>query len=141
MNERNNANTNDLWEYTATVASPAPGYVWFTENTNLAQVPIKFAPPPFVPTGGNMDLYYLPEESLNAFVGQNAFGEWQLEMWDTRAGATNPAPQLVTWQLRFTFQNTVPAPIGLTYASPGTNTIPPGQVAPSTWTCRPGRRA
>ena len=129
MNETNNADTNDLWEYTATVACPAPGYVWFTENTNLAQVPIKFAVPPFVPEGSNADLYYFPEASLNAFVGQNAFGDWQLEMWDTRAGATNPAPELVTWQLRFTFQNTVPAPIALTYANPGGNTIPPGQVA------------
>ena len=82
------------------------------------------------PPGRTPELFYLPEESLNAFVGENAFGAWQLEMWDTRAGAANPAPQLATWQLRFTFQNTVPAPIGLTYASPGTNTIPPGQIAP-----------
>jgi subtilisin-like proprotein convertase family protein len=130
MNEGDNANTNTLWEYTATVACPARGYVWFTENTNLAQVPIKFAPSPFVPTGASTDLFYLPEESLAAFVGQNPLGEWQLEMSDTRAGATNPPPQLAIWQLRFTFQNTVPAPIGLTYANPGTNTIPPDQVAP-----------
>jgi hypothetical protein len=130
MNQTPSSDTDDLWEYTATVAGPAPGYVWFTENTNLAQVPIKFAPLPFVPTGANTDLYYLPEESLTAFIGQNAFGDWQLEMWDTRAGATNPAPQLVAWQLRFTFQNTVPVPVGLTYANPGGNTIPPGQVAP-----------
>ena len=130
LNETNSPDTNDLWEYTATIACPAPGYVWFTENTNLAQVPIKFAVPPFMPVGSNTDLYYLPEESLNAFTGQNAFGDWQLEMWDTRVGAINPAPELVTWQLRFTFQNTVPAPIGLTYANPGANTIPPGQVAP-----------
>ena len=41
-----------------------------------------------------------------------------------------PPPQLASWQLRFTFRNTVPAPIGLSYATPGANTVPPGQVAP-----------
>jgi hypothetical protein len=41
-----------------------------------------------------------------------------------------PSPQLLDWQLRLRFQNTVPAPIPLPYASPGTNTIPPGGVAP-----------
>jgi subtilisin family serine protease len=128
MNETNNYDTNTLWEYTATVASSAPGYVLFTENTNLSPVPMKFAVPPFMPTSG--DMYCLPEESLNALVGESPFGEWRLEMADFRAGATNPPPQLVTWELRFTFQNTVPTPIGLSYASPGTNTIPPRQVAP-----------
>ena len=49
MNEGNNTDTNTLWEYTATVACPAPAYVVFTENTNLAPVPIKFASPPFLP--------------------------------------------------------------------------------------------
>ena len=51
-------------------------------------------------------------------------------MWDTRAGAADPVPALVTWQLRFVFQDTVPVPMGLAYGVPGTNTIPPGQVAP-----------
>jgi hypothetical protein len=129
MNETNNEDPDDLWEYTATVVSPVPGFVTFTEDTNWAQVPIKFAPPPFVPAGGNLDLYYLPEESLNAFVGQDAFGKWTLEMWDTRAGATNPAPQLLAWQLRFIFDNTVAVPIGLTAGSPGGNSVPPGQMA------------
>ena len=129
MNEGNNDDTNTLWTYTATIASPEPGYVIFTENTNLAQVPIKFAPAPFVPAGTNAELYYLPEQSLNDLVGEHAFGEWQLEMRDTRAGAVNPTPKLVTWELRFVFQDPVSVPIGLTSAGPGTNTIPPGQVA------------
>ena len=102
----------------------------FTENTNLAPVPIKFASPPFLPTGTNLDLYCLPEQSLNALVGESAYGTWQLEMWDTRAGAVDPAPELVSWQLRFVFQNTVPVPIGLTRGITRTNSIPPGQIAP-----------
>lgn len=129
-NEGGNTNADTIWEFTATVVSPAPGYVWFTENTNLAQVPTKFAPPPFMPSGADTNQYYLPESLLNALAGENAFGQWQLEMWDTRAGPGEPAPQWVVWELRFAFQNTVPTPIELTYASPGTNTIPPGQVAP-----------
>jgi subtilisin family serine protease/subtilisin-like proprotein convertase family protein len=130
MDEGNNSDTNTLWEYTATVVCPAPAYVVFTENTNLAPVPIKFASPPFLPAGTNLDLYCRPEESLNTVVGENAYGPWQLEMWDTRAGAAYPAPELASWQLRFVFQNTVPAPIGLTHGIIVTNTIPPGQTAP-----------
>ena len=130
MNEGNNTDTNTLWEYTATVASPVPAYVVFTENTNLAPVPIKFASPPFLPAGTNLDLYCLPEQSLNTLVGENACGTWQLEMWDTRAGAAVPAPELAGWQLRFVFQNTVPVPIALSHGVAVTNTIPPGQVAP-----------
>ncbi|HXJ73451.1 MAG TPA: proprotein convertase P-domain-containing protein, partial [Candidatus Dormibacteraeota bacterium] len=46
MNEGNNPNLLTAWEYTATVYS---GYTYaiFTENTNLASFPIKFAPLPF----------------------------------------------------------------------------------------------
>jgi subtilisin family serine protease/subtilisin-like proprotein convertase family protein len=130
MDEGNNSDTNTLWEYTATVTRPGPAYLVFTENTNVAPVPIKFAVPPFLPSGGNLDLYCLPEQSLNTLVGENAYGAWQLEMWDTRAGAAYPAPELASWQLRFIFQNTVPLPIGLTHGVSETNTIPPGQTAP-----------
>ena len=129
MDEGNNSDTNTLWEYTATVVCPVPASLVFTENTNLAPVPIKFASAPFLPGGTNVDLYCLPEQSLNTLVGESAYGTWQLEMWDTRVGGTNPAPELASWQLRFIFQNDVPAPIGLTHSITGTNTIPPGQVA------------
>jgi subtilisin family serine protease/subtilisin-like proprotein convertase family protein len=129
MDEGNNSDTNTLWEYTATVTCPDMAYVVFTENTNLAPVPIKFASPPFLPTGTNLDLYCLPEESLKTLVGESAYGTWQLEMWDTRCEAADPAPTLASWQLRFVFQNTVPVPIGLTHGVTGTNTIPPGQTA------------
>ncbi|MCX6927576.1 MAG: hypothetical protein NT154_30865, partial [Verrucomicrobia bacterium] len=130
MNEGNNTNFDTFWEYTATVASPVPGYLTFTENLNLALVPIKFALPPFLPGSTNLDYYCLPEQSLRNLVGENAAGTWQLEMWDTRAGAANPAPALASWQLRFVFQNTAPIPIGLTHGVAMTNTVPPRQVAP-----------
>ena len=35
-------------------------------------------------------LYYLPEESLSALGGEDAFGVWTLEIWDSRVGPTNP---------------------------------------------------
>ncbi len=130
MNEGTNDDTNSLWEYTATVASWGPGYVVFTENTNRAQVPIKFASPPFQPDEASWDFYCLPEQPLRALVGECAYGAWQLEMWDTRAGAGSPVPELASWQLRFVFQNTAPVPIELTPGVARANTIPPGQIAP-----------
>jgi hypothetical protein len=106
--------------------------VVLTENTNLTQVPLKFAAPPIVPAGTNTELYCLPEQSLNPIAGENAYGTWQLEMWDTRAGATEPAPELASWQLRFVFQNATPVPLALTHGVARTNTVPPGQIAPFT---------
>jgi subtilisin-like proprotein convertase family protein len=51
------------------------------------------------------DLYYQPEQSLKDLLGTSAFGLWQLEILDNRAGATNHAV-LQSWQLQFTFANT-----------------------------------
>jgi hypothetical protein len=129
MNEGNNDDTNTLWEYTPTVIS-FPAYVVFTDNTNQAPVPIKFASPPFLPTGTNWDLYCLPEQSLNSLAGESACGTWQLEMRDARGWSADLAPELASWQLRFVFQNTLPVPIGLTPGITRTSTIPSGQVAP-----------
>jgi subtilisin-like proprotein convertase family protein len=83
-------------------------YLVLTENTNLTTTPIKFAPPPFATTN---DLFYLPEQSLDAFAGKNAQGMWTLEVQDDRAGASNNAT-LVSWQLRFIFTTpVVPPPV------------------------------
>jgi subtilisin-like proprotein convertase family protein len=130
LNEGNNDDTNTLWEYTATVATPVPGYLVFTERTNANPVPIKFATPPYLPTGTNVDLYCLPEQSLDSLVGQTARGTWKLELWDTRAGAFAPPPELAAWQLRFVFQNAVSAPIALNHGVAATNFVPPGEIAP-----------
>jgi len=74
------------------------------------------------------DSYYFAEESLDAFKGENAYGQWQLEVWDTRTGATNPAPVIVSWQLRFLFETVVPPAIGLTHAVPVTTTIGTNEI-------------
>jgi hypothetical protein len=78
--------------------------------------------------GGGDSLYYQPEESLDVFKGEEAFGDWRLEMWDTRAGATNPVPILSAWQLRFVYETTTVVPVLLTYGVNGTNFVPAGQT-------------
>lgn len=75
-------------------------------------------------------LFYLPEESLRALVGERAFGEWRLEIWDNRAGATNVvAPKLLSWQLNFVFEDTTPVPRVVVPGETITNSIPPGEIA------------
>ncbi len=68
-------------------------------------------------------LYYLPEQSLDTFVGQNAYGTWTLEMRDTRAGATNGTPQVVSWQLRFRYEDDVPQAQILSHAVTQSNNV------------------
>jgi hypothetical protein len=123
------------WNYTATLVSPGFVYTTFTENTNLTVTPIKFAEPPF--TNVTVDpvnltnedgIYYLPEESLARFTGEPAFGDWTLEILDNRAGATNPQPSLVSWQLSFLFQALTPLPISLSPTAAQTNALAPGQI-------------
>ncbi len=82
-----------------------------------------------IPTN-NYDLYYLPEESLDLLDGEDALGQWQLEIQDDRVGATNPAPSLVSWQLRFNFPFTPPTITTLTNGQALTNnTVPPNGIA------------
>jgi subtilisin-like proprotein convertase family protein len=81
----------------------------------------------FSEAGG--ELFYQPEESLDSLIGENAYGEWKLEIWDNLAGATNPPPVLEGWQLRFVFEDDKPAPIVLQHDVPATNTIPTNQIA------------
>lgn len=73
-------------------------------------------------------VYYLPEESLEKLVGKNARGEWRLEVWDSRTGASNLV-SLVSWQLSFVFENTAPLPRALTDGVVQSNSIPPGMIA------------
>ena len=74
------------------------------------------------------NLYYLPEQPLNALVGSNAFGNWTLEIRDSRTGAVSTNAQLVSWELQFVLQTNTPTPVQLSPQTPGTNTIPPGEV-------------
>ncbi|MFM2083179.1 MAG: hypothetical protein RL380_1870, partial [Verrucomicrobiota bacterium] len=52
--------------------------------------------------------YAFPEESLDKLKGEVAYGDWKLEVWDKRVGATNPAPVLQAWKMSFVLDNTVP---------------------------------
>ena len=75
------------------------------------------------------NLYYLPEQSLNAFAGESAYGDWQLEIQDDRAGAglTN---LLVSWDLQFVFANTNATPLVLGGGIGQTNQfLPAGDIA------------
>jgi subtilisin-like proprotein convertase family protein len=86
----------------------------------------------FVLTQLPADLYYQAEQDLSPLVGTSAAGQWQLEVLDNRAGATNNAT-LLSWQLEFTFANTnfSIATVGFTNGTgPVTNTLPGGSI---TW--------
>ena len=51
-------------------------------------------------------IYYLPEEPLTPLENEAALGEWQLEIWDARAGPVNGPGTLLSWALTFRFANT-----------------------------------
>ena len=72
--------------------------------------------------------YYLPEESLDKLVGERAQGDWKLEVLDNRAGATNPPPVLVSWQLSLTLADRIPFSIPLQHAIPQTNEVQPNSI-------------
>jgi len=83
----------------------------------------------FVLTAMPGNLYYQPEQSLGAFTGKSAFGDWQLEIQDDRAGAglTN---SLVSWELQFVFANTNAVPAVLSGGIGQSNQfIPTGNIA------------
>ena len=67
--------------------------------------------------------YFLPEESLARVAGENCQGDWVLEVLDNRAGATNPAPMLVSWQLSLVLNNLAPIAYPLSEAMAHTNTL------------------
>jgi subtilisin-like proprotein convertase family protein len=132
-----------LWRYTVESSLAKYNYTVFTEDTNkftfetntMVLTPIKFAVPPYTNSnyvGTNSQfingIYYLPEDTLDAYKMENAKGDWKLEVWDNRAGATNPAPVLLSWELLMRFERQAPRPIlvepGVTY----TNLASPGQM-------------
>jgi subtilisin-like proprotein convertase family protein/subtilisin family serine protease len=108
MNEGNNTDTNTAWQYQASVVSLQPSYVVFTDDP--AATPIKFASPPFF-SGSLSNFYCQPEQSLSGLAGESAYGNWKLEIWDNRAGAASPPPQLLSWDLSLVFENALPPPV------------------------------
>jgi subtilisin-like proprotein convertase family protein/subtilisin family serine protease len=72
--------------------------------------------------------YVLPEESLKVLEGERADGLWQLEVIDTRSGASNNV-SLLDWQLAFVFQTNTAVPRTLIPGVPVVTTnLPPGQI-------------
>jgi hypothetical protein len=57
---------------------PAPDEFWGIDNFQVATL-ARFTNDPSCG-------YYLPEEPLTPLFGENAFGDWKLEIWDSRLG-------------------------------------------------------
>lgn len=120
---------NGQWADAVPTNSPADPVVGFL---------VEFEPIPPIQSGVMVDSfmlqevpmprYVLPEESLDVLRGQNAYGLWQLEIWDSRTGATNQV-SLLDWQLQFVFITNTAAARRLTPCSPVTTMIPPGTIA------------
>ena len=74
--------TGTRWEYTASGFQTNNFYLAFTEDTNLTTTPIKFAPPPFVPTifGTNLNFNFGGWESAAAgdYVAPTNVAGWSV---------------------------------------------------------------
>jgi len=78
----------------------------------------------------NYNNYYLPEEPLTPFVGENPLGCWTLDIWDTRLDS--PLPDngtLLSWNLQLTTSSTNATLYVLTNDVPFTNTLPTNSIA------------
>ena len=73
-------------------------------------------------------IFYQPEEPLTAFQGENAFGDWQLEVWDSRVGAV-ATNSLLAWRLNLAFVNTNPPVISLSHTVTYCGTLETNQTA------------
>ncbi len=71
--------------------------------------------------------FYLPEEPLTGLIGERANGNWKLEVWDNRTGATNLAT-LLGWQLQLTLENTNRTAFRLPPGALNPGQLPPGGV-------------
>ncbi|MEO6183213.1 MAG: proprotein convertase P-domain-containing protein, partial [Verrucomicrobiota bacterium] len=76
--------------------------------------------------GGDRN-YFLPEESLNTFIGENAKGDWKLEVWDSRAGAFIGG-QVLSWQLQLSFASTNAVATTITNGVTVTNTVAGAEI-------------
>jgi hypothetical protein len=76
----------------------------------------------------NYNNYYLPEEPLTPFLGENPQGCWTLSIWDTRQDSLQPVNgTLLGWTLQLTTSSTnvnlIVLTNGIAYNSPKTNGI------------------
>jgi hypothetical protein len=52
--------------------------------------------------------YYLPEEPMAPLLGRQGFGDWTLQIWDSRLGALATNGTLLGWRLNLSFVGTNP---------------------------------
>jgi subtilisin family serine protease/subtilisin-like proprotein convertase family protein len=135
INPDGNSESRTEWEYIVRASRAEYNYTIFTEATNKTLMPIKFALPPYTNVnyiGTNAllssNIFYLPEETLAKYQAEYATGDWRLEVHDTRAGATNIPPFLLSWELLFRFENPIPIPTVVTPGTLLTNTVAPGKI-------------
>ncbi|EEF59226.1 S8 family serine peptidase, partial [Pedosphaera parvula] len=72
--------------------------------------------------------FFLPEEGLDKLAGENSYGDWKLEILDNRAGATNPVPTLVSWQLSMVLDSVTPLATPLSHGISQTNLVNPNEI-------------
>ncbi len=82
----------------------------------------------FTLTAPGQNNYFFPEEPLAKVIGQNALGNWQLEVLDNRAGATNPPPTLLSWELNFDFVTPTPTASPLVHGVTQSNFVAPNSI-------------
>lgn len=129
LNEGDNYDTNTAWDYVVTTTRPGMLLATFTEDTNLAAIPVKFAIPPFTNVTTTLQasniIGYLPEQSLERFSGRMAGGDWRLHLLDKRAGPEPPQvqPTLFGWDLYFVMEDPLPLPIPLSHAAARTSML------------------
>lgn len=124
-----NGTQNGQWADAGFTNSPAHPVVGFL---------VEFEPIPPIQSGVMVDSFtleeaplprfVLPEETLDVLKGENAYGLWQLEIWDSRTGATNQV-SLLDWQMQFVFITNTAAARRLAPCAPVTTMIPPGVIA------------
>ncbi len=76
-----------------------------------------------VTSSSDVTSWFLPEESLHPFYGEDAAGRWALEVWDNRIGGVTTNPFVLTWQLQIAFPYTNPPVITLTNRVGYTNVL------------------
>ncbi len=75
------------------------------------------------------NIYYLPEQTLDALTGTPAYGTWTLQVWDNRVGGyvTN-FTDLLSWQLQFILASNATVAGTVPPQQPTSGTVPPGQI-------------
>jgi subtilisin-like proprotein convertase family protein len=75
------------------------------------------------------NIYYLPEQTLDALTGDSAYGTWTLQVWDNRVGGyvTN-FTDLLSWQLQFILASNATVAGTVPPQQPTFGTVSPGQI-------------